>query len=419
MAALEHETETGSISHSDDKTVAIAVDSDDKSTLGMSFEDYCDYNDNGYYKDYGEIVHDSNVFCCVGAGLGGGIQNTQELHVLTYKEAMRTPDRDKWQQAVEEEYERMINNNVFIPCPKSEVPAGSKILTSTWAMKKKANGVYRGRINAKGFQQEDGEHYDSHATFAPVVAEMTVMIVFTLSIMANWLAWVLDVKGAFLHGDFEKGRKIYMEIPEGMTHKYPPWWVVLLNKTLYGTKQAAKQFWLKVLEAMRAMGFLRNRADPCLYCAWTKWGLILWMSWIDDFVVCGSPEGVKQAKAAMQEQFECDDCGQLNEYIGCKVDLNRQQRFIKLTQPVLIRSFNDEFELPNEAHSTPSTPGEVLEPCQPEELLNPTDQKTYRSGVGKLLHLMKWSRPDILNSVRELSRYMKAAGHRHLKAMRR
>ncbi|KAL7574402.1 hypothetical protein ACA910_008497 [Epithemia clementina (nom. ined.)] len=210
-----------------------------------------------------------------------------------------------------------------------------------------------------------------------------------------------------------------MEIPEGMTHKYPPWWVVLLNKTLYKTKQAAKQFWLKVLEAMRAMGFLRNRADPCLYWAWTKWGLTLWMSWIDDFVVCGSPEGVKQAKAAMQEQFEYDDCGELNKYIGCKVDLNRQQRYIKLTQPVLIRSFNDEFELPNEAHSTPSTPGEVLEPCQPEELLNPTDQKTYRSGVGKLLHLMKWSCPDILNSVRELSRYMKAAGHRHLKAMRR
>ncbi|KAL7573927.1 hypothetical protein ACA910_001939 [Epithemia clementina (nom. ined.)] len=419
MAELEPDLYASNTDEQHDIEQVYHITEDSDQAHGITFDEYCAYANNGFMQDYGEIMSTSNIFCCVGAGLGGGIQNTQELHVLNYKEAMQTPDRDKWQQAVEEEYDRMIANNVFIPCPRSEVPPGSKILTSTWAMKKKANGVYRGRINAKGFQQKDGEHYDSHATFAPVVAEMTVMIVFTLIIMANWLAWVLDVKGAFLHGDFEKGRKIYMEIPEGMKHKYPPWWVVLLNKTLYGTKQAAKQFWLKVLEAMRAMGFLRNRADPCLYWAWTKWGLILWMSWIDDFVVCGKPEGVRQAIIAMKEQFDCDDCGELNEYIGCKVDINRHKRFIKLTQPVLIRSFNDEFQLPTDTHNTPSPPGEVLEPSAPEEQLNHDEQKIFRSGVGKLLHLMKWSRPDILNSVRELSRFMKVARLQHLRTMLR
>ena len=47
------------------------------------------------------------------------------------------------------------------------------------------------------------------------------------------------------------------------------------------------------------------------------------------------------------------------------------------------------------------------------------DQKTYRSGVGKLLHMMRWSRPEILNSVRELSRFMSGASKAHLKAMLR
>ena len=44
-------------------------------------------------------------------------------------------------------------------------------------------------------------------------------------------------------------------------------------------------------------------------------------------------------------------------------------------------------------------------------------QMKYRSGTGKLLHLMKWWRPDVLSSVRELSRFMTGAMAYHLKVM--
>ena len=40
-------------------------------------------------------------YACVGAGIGGGFQNTKELHVMKYKEAMRSPDKKKWDQAVD------------------------------------------------------------------------------------------------------------------------------------------------------------------------------------------------------------------------------------------------------------------------------------------------------------------------------
>ena len=71
----------------------------------------------------------------------------------------------------------------------------------------------------------------------------------------------------------------------------------------------------------------------------------------------------------------------------------------------MIQSFQDEFELPNERDPvTPAEENRVLVKCAEEHMLNKKDQKTYRSGVGKLLHMMRWSRPEILNSVRELSR---------------
>ena len=49
----------------------------------------------------------------------------------------------------------------------------------------------------------------------------------------------------------------------------------------------------------------------------------------------------------------------------------------------------------------------------------PNGQSIYRMGVDKLLYLMEWSRPEIANAVRELSRYMKSPGLPHLKVVYR
>jgi hypothetical protein len=54
---------------------------------------------------------------------------------MKYDEAMKTADANSWKMAVEEEHNRMVDNEVWTPVPKSEVPVGAKVLTSTWAMK--------------------------------------------------------------------------------------------------------------------------------------------------------------------------------------------------------------------------------------------------------------------------------------------
>jgi hypothetical protein len=82
-----------------------------------------------------------NEFGYVGAGLGCGFENTSELHVVNYNAAMESDDKGKWKVAAKEEYERMVNHNVFQKVPRDEVPEGAHILTATWAMKKKSNGT--------------------------------------------------------------------------------------------------------------------------------------------------------------------------------------------------------------------------------------------------------------------------------------
>jgi Reverse transcriptase (RNA-dependent DNA polymerase) len=139
-------------------------------------------------------------FNLVGAGLGEGFQHTGELHALKFKDAMPGDNKDKWKEAVEAEFKQMIDNKVWIPIKISNLPENFKTLSSTWAMKKKANGQFRACIIARGFLQEDEVHFNSDLTAVPVTNETTIKIVLALTTMADWNAQVIDVKGEFLKG---------------------------------------------------------------------------------------------------------------------------------------------------------------------------------------------------------------------------
>ena len=84
-----------------------------------------------------------------------------------------------------------------------------------------------------------------------------------------------------------------------------------------------------------------------------------------------------------------------------------------------MQNFIDEFEISEEI-GTPVTlamAGEQLHKRQLKEQIKSAEQKTYRSGVSKLLYLMKTSQPDVLNAVHELSYYMAGATEKHVKSM--
>jgi hypothetical protein len=128
------------------------------SALGLT---KAEENDYALLDQGDEAEFDPEELICIGDALGGGFENTQELHVKKYKEAMKGPDKQKWENAVFEEHERMVKNQVWRAVPKTDVPRNAKVMSSTWAMKKKSNGTYQARLNARGYEQVDGIHYDS------------------------------------------------------------------------------------------------------------------------------------------------------------------------------------------------------------------------------------------------------------------
>jgi hypothetical protein len=113
-------------------------------------------------------------------------------------------------------------------------------------MKKMSNGTLHGRINVRGFKQVEGQHYNASSISAPVMNGMTIKLVLTLMHANGGIAHVVNVKGAFLHGKFKDGEKIYIKIPLGFEEFYDNNTVLLLKKYLYGLKQAVMAFYRKL-----------------------------------------------------------------------------------------------------------------------------------------------------------------------------
>jgi hypothetical protein len=104
------------------------------------------------------------------------------------------------------------------------------------------------------------------------------------------------------------------------------YYMLLLLQMLYGLKQSAMAFWKKLLMAFSSMKFKQSKADPCLYFSWTALGLVLWLSWINDCLVVGQQEAVKKAKKKMTDQFDCNIIGNMDRYVGCKLERNKEER---------------------------------------------------------------------------------------------
>jgi hypothetical protein len=136
----------------------------------------------------------------------------------------------------------MVKNAACEPVKKCSLPKGTNIIYSTWVCKKKSTGKLTGHHNAHRLKQFEGVHYNRSSTHAPVTNAGTTRILLMLMLMSDWHGWIMDVKGAFLHGEFEDSKVIYMKVPGGFEKFYLDDVVFKLKICIYGLKQAAMAF---------------------------------------------------------------------------------------------------------------------------------------------------------------------------------
>ena len=83
---------------------------------------------------------------------------------------MKSPDKDKWIEAIQEEYNKTSKYEVFQLVPVQDIERNARILSSKLVMKKKANGTYKAMITAKAMNK----HFDEHSIAKTVVDDLAI-----------------------------------------------------------------------------------------------------------------------------------------------------------------------------------------------------------------------------------------------------
>ena len=319
----------------------------------------------------------------------------------TYKEAIESKDSTLWWTAMASEYQALVDNDTWTLVEK---PKDRSVVPGKWVfkIKQKADGSvdkFKARYVAKGFKQVEG--LDFHETFAPTSRPETFRLIVALAAQKDLVLEQLDVKSAYLHSPIEE--TIFLEQPEGFEKKSTTGekLVCKLNKSIYGLKQAARN-WNKSLESfLLSIEFQRSKSDSCLFTRKESQGHTYVLTWVDDIIVCSPDEQtVKDLKETFAENYEMDDRGKLSWFLGMRI--TRSDDSISIDQEQNISSVLKEFSMSD--CKPVSTPAQVN--LKFDNDAGPVDNRLYRQLIGSVLHIGKNTRPDILNTVNILSRYL-------------
>ena len=203
---------------------------------------------------------------------------------------------------MKEELKSMAKNNVW---DLIELPEGSKRVGCKWVFKTKrdSNGNierFKARLVAKGYTQKDGIDYKE--TFSPVSKKDSLRIIMALVAQYDLELHQMDVKITFLNGDIEE--EIYMNQPEGFSMEGKDHMVCKLKKSIYGLKQASRQWYLKFNNTITSFGFQENIVDRCIYRKISGSKFIFLVLYVDDILLAANDLGILyETKSFLSKNF--------------------------------------------------------------------------------------------------------------------
>ena len=352
----------------------------------------------------------------------------------TFREAVKSHERDAWISAMRTELDSMARNNVWtlVQRPK-DIPT----ITGKWVYRTKRTPTgnidkYKARYVARGFVQTHGVNF--FETFSPVVSLQTLRLFLALAITQNWIMRQGDVVTAYLQSDLDV--PIFMEQPLGFSDDKHPrnQYVCRLNKALYGLRQSGRLWNATILEFAATRNFTPLTLEPCVLFRRCRAGGagdglesttppnldsidIIMLIYVDDLVFLGpSMERIAEEECAFASRFTMSPFQPLHHLLGIRIE--KSVEGILLTQEAYARKVLDRFDFSNSrAQPTPMDTNNELVPF--EGKCDDADRHKFQEIVGSLMYLSIATRPDLATSVNILGRYASNPGPEHFAAAKR
>ncbi|GMI76014.1 hypothetical protein HRI_001270600 [Hibiscus trionum] len=315
-------------------------------------------------------IEDCVSSMCLSTDFSSFIANISAIkEPVFYHQAVTSPD---WRRVMHEELQAMHSNNTWTV---ASLPTGKHLIDCKWVYRVKYNADgfvdrYKARLVAKGFTQIEGIDYVN--TFSPVAKLNSFKVLLALAAVHGWHLLQLDVNNVFLNGSLDE--EVYMRLPLGYT---PPIegqdLVCKLNKSIYGLKQASRQWFAAFSSVVLQFGFIQSPFDHSLFVKGCGDNLTVLLVYVDDIILAGK---FSQRRYALQL---LEDTGSLAK---------------KPADLPMVPS-----------HKLTAADGDLL-----------PDPQVYRRLIGRLLYLTH-SRPDIAFSVHHLSQFVASPRSSHLAAV--
>ncbi|GJU53920.1 zinc finger, CCHC-type containing protein, partial [Tanacetum coccineum] len=339
---------------------------------------------------------------------------TEEDDPETFDEAMKSLDVAFWKEAINDEMDSIMGNNTWV---LADLPIGCKPLGCKWIFKRKlkVDGTIeksKARLVIQGFKQK--LWIDYFDTYAPVARISTIRLLIVMASIHNLIIHQMDVKITFLNGELDE--EVYMNQPQGFIMPGNENKVCKLIKSLYGLKQASKQWHQKFNEVVLSNVYLLNQANKCVYSKFDESGKgVIICLYVADMLIFGTDQvQVYQTKEFLSSRFSMKDMGEADVILGIRI--KHESNGISISRSYYIKKVLKKF---NYFDCTPvSTPMDTSEKLMPNDG-QAVSQLEYSRMIGCLMYAMTCTRPDIAFVVGKLSRHTSNPGTQHWQAIQR
>ncbi|KAI4380254.1 hypothetical protein MLD38_006467 [Melastoma candidum] len=151
----------------------------------------------------------------------------------------------------------------------------------------------------------------------------------------------MDVKTTFLNGNILEN--VYMEQPEGFGSEHM---VYKLKKSIYGLKQASRQWYLMFDEVVSSFGFIENPFNQCVYIRTSGSSFIFLVLYVDDILLASNDLALlHETKEMLSSSFDMKDLGEAAYVLGIEICRNRSRNVLGLSQRSYIDKVLERFAM--------------------------------------------------------------------------